>query len=162
ATVTYTKDRAGTTQTLQFQRVAEGDSVTFLATTEVSVGLFIETVTDAGMWDDFKQLLSSYAPGGDDSRAGPRVGEGSTKPTQAMSVAGAGPGDTSAGWLRAKSTMAGKDYYPPSLTVTPPTPDHPMQYVSPPAAVLAARLLGCRLPTSAEWKRALSAAAPGT
>jgi Sulfatase-modifying factor enzyme 1 len=162
ATVTYTRDHAGTTHTVQFTRLAEGDTVTFMATSEVSVGQFIDAVSDAGLWDDFKQLLSSYTPGGYDNRAGPRVWEWSAKGNQVMSVASSGPGDTSRGWLRAKSTMAGKEYYPSGLSVDPPTADSPMQYVSPQAAVLAARVMGCRLPTSAEWKRAQSAGATGT
>ena len=38
-----------------------------------------------------------------------------------------------------------------------PSPDHPMQYVPPAAAMYFARLMGCRLPTSAEWKTAYEA-----
>jgi formylglycine-generating enzyme required for sulfatase activity len=35
-----------------------------------------------------------------------------------------------------------------------PRPDHPMQYVTPEAALYLARLIGCRLPTAAEWREA--------
>jgi hypothetical protein len=163
STVTYSWERAGTTHTMQFQRLAAADdTVTFMGTTEVSVGLFIDAVTAAGKWDDLKPLLANYPAGGDDPRRGPRVWEWSVKPGQVMSVAAPGPGDTSHGWLRTKSTMSGQEYYPEGLTVPPPSPQHPMQYVSPTAAVMAARLMGCRLPTSAEWKAANSSAGGGT
>jgi formylglycine-generating enzyme required for sulfatase activity len=136
--------------------------VSFMGTTEVPVGLFIDAVTGAGKWDEVRPLLANYPAGGYDTRSGPRVWEWSTRPGQVMSVAAPGPGDTSRGWLRAKSTTSGQEYYPPGLTVTPPTPQHPMQYVSPTAAVYAARLMGCRLPTSAEWKAAAALPASGT
>ena len=35
-----------------------------------------------------------------------------------------------------------------------PIGDHPMQYVTPEAAMYIARLIGCRLPTAAEWREA--------
>jgi hypothetical protein len=163
STVTYSWERGGTTHSAQFQRLgAADDTVTFMGTTEVPVGLFIDIVTAAGKWDDMKPLLATYSAGGYDSRSGPRVWEWSVKPGQVMSVAAPGPGDTSHGWLRTKSTMSGQEYYPAGLNVPPPSPQHPMQYVSPTAAVLAARLMGCRLPTSAEWKAALAAAGSGT
>ena len=163
ATISYTWDHAGSTHELLFHHASTGeDVVRFLATTEVSVGVFIDAVAGANKWDEVKPLLANYPAGGDDSRRGPRVWEWSIKPSQVMSVAAPGPGDTSHGWLRTKSTMAGQEYYPAGLTVTPPTADHPMQYVSPTAAGIVARLMGCRLPTSAEWKAALALGAGGT
>jgi hypothetical protein len=164
AAISYSWERAGTTHTLRFQRVAAlDDTVSYLGTTEVPVGLFIDAVSAAGKWDDVKPLLANYPAGGDDTRrSGPRVWEWSTNPSQVMIVAAPHAGDSSQGWLRPKTSMIGQEYYPKDVQVSPPTAQHPMQYVSPTAAVLVARILGCRLPTSGEWKAALSAAAPGT
>ncbi len=86
--VSYTWTRGGTTHTLQFQRLAgTDDTVSFMGTTEVPVGLFIDAVTGAGKWDEVKPLLASYPAGGYDTRSGPRVWEWSTRPGQVMSVA---------------------------------------------------------------------------
>ncbi len=154
-TVTFTHEKGGE---LVFRRLAaDGQAVTFMSTAEVSVGQFITAVGGAGKWDEAKTLLISYPPGGDDPRRGPRSWEWSSDAAEVMSVAAPGEGDTSRGWLRVKSSMAGKEYYPAGLTVEPPTRDHPMQYVSPGAAVLAARALGCRLPTAAEWEAGVKA-----
>ncbi len=43
-----------------------------------------------------------------------------------------------------------------------PSLDHPMNYVSPDAAAMAAEWLGCRLPTSAEWAAAFQRYETGT
>src|SRR5207249_3407097 len=50
--------------------------------------------------------------------------------------------------------MLDKTYYPPNATPPAPRPTDPMQLVTPWSAMYAARLLGCRLPTSDEWKTA--------
>jgi hypothetical protein len=153
-TVTYTHDKAGQ---LTFRRISGTESVAFMSTTEVSVGQFIEAISSAGKWDEVRQLLINYPAGGDDPRRGPRTWEWTTNPDAPMAVAAPGEGDTSSGWLRVKTSMAGKAYYPEGLSVEPPSADHPIQYISPAAAVLAARTLGCRLPTTAEWQAAAAA-----
>jgi hypothetical protein len=51
------------------------------------------------------------------------------------------------------ATPAPIPYYPGTKPV-PPTADAPMQLLSPWSAMYGARLLGCRLPTSDEWKAA--------
>jgi hypothetical protein len=56
------------------------------------------------------------------------------------------------------------DYYAPRLIddVERPTPNHPLQRVSPAAAAVIAGLVGCRLPTEGEWGAAYaSVGSPG-
>ena len=72
-----------------------------------------------------------------------------------MTYARPAAGDTSKGWLRTKKSTLNVEYYPAGMTVEAPSLEHPMQHLSPVAAVLAARAVGCRLPTSAEWKAAV-------
>lgn len=148
----------GLAHTIQFQRVeAAGETVSFVATTEVSVGVFADAVTVAEQWDVVKQWLATFPPGGTDRRRGPRVWDWSLKDGEVMTVARAGSGDSSRGWLRYSSSMVEKSYYPADGTAPePPSPQHPMQFVSPRAAVFAARLLGCRLPTPGEWQGAVA------
>lgn len=162
-TVTYSWTRGATEHKLDFRRLAEGATgeVSFVGTTEVSVGLFADVVSHATKWDEFKDLISKSSEGGIDPRQGPRgwvwVGElglgiAPSKPT--------GPGDTSGGWVRISSTMQQKPCYPDGLVVAPPALNMPMQYVGPAPALFAARLIGCRLPSTGEWKQALTGDGP--
>jgi len=57
-------------------------------------------------------------------------------------------------WLVA---LPGVALYPVNAVPPPPSRSLPIQYVSPEAALYVARLLGCRLPTSAEWAGAFDA-----
>jgi len=144
--------------TLEFRRVeGEGEGVSFVATTEVAVGQFIEMVGSRG--EEFRAFLPKSDAGGVDPRTGPRtwVWSGSNL-TMAKE---AGPGDLAKGWVRIKTQMAGREYYPGGVNVGPVTAEHPMQYLSPKAALFAARLSGCRLPTPSEWKGAGGVAAGG-
>ncbi len=163
--VVYEWQHEGRTHRQEFRRVeaAAGDDVGFVATTEVSVGLFADLVNAAGRWDAMRGtggaagLLPSSEVGGQDPRRGPRgwvwVGD-KIEPSTAPA------GDTSKGWLRPTSRMANQPYYPEGLTVEPPSRAMPMQQVPVKAAALAARLAGCRLPTAAEWTAA-AAGGPG-
>ncbi|MCE7973171.1 MAG: hypothetical protein DYG92_02425 [Leptolyngbya sp. PLA1] len=142
--------RLGSTP-VEFRRLEPtGEGVSFVSTTEMSVGGFIDLV--GGRGEEFRSIMPRSDAGGVDPRVGPRVWvwQGS-----ALAVTSpAGPGDLGQGWVRIKTQMAGREYYPPGLKVDPPSRDHPMQYLSPHAAVLAARLAGCRLPTLDEWTAA--------
>lgn len=151
--VAYTLRHGGNTHRVEFRRIepASGDDVSFLATTEVSVGQFAGAIDAAGKWAEFKTALPSSDTGGLDMRRGPRAwvwNDGKIVPSPI------GDGDTSAGWLRGSPSMAGKAYYPEGMKIDPPTWDSPMQQVSARAAMLMARLAGCRLPTPGEWKTA--------
>lgn len=142
--------RLGTTP-VEFRRLEPtGEGVSFVSTTEMSVGAFIDLV--GGKAEEFRTIMPKSDAGGVDPRVGPRVWgwQGSSLAVTSP----AGPGDLGQGWVRIKTQMAGREYYPAGLKVDPPSRDHPMQYLSPHAAVLAARLAGCRLPTVDEWTAA--------
>lgn len=142
--------RLGSTP-VEFRRLEPtGEGVSFVSTTEMSVGGFIDLV--GGRAEEFRSIMPKSDAGGVDPRVGPRVWawQGSTLAVTSP----AGQGDLGQGWVRIKTQMAGREYYPAGLKVDPPSRDHPMQYLSPHAAVLAARLAGCRLPTVDEWTAA--------
>ncbi len=176
---------------LEFRRLgAAGRSrVTYLATTEVSMAEFTLAVSDGGKdgsgdgvgqgdWARVRPLMMVFDPRTDDPRLGPRVwtwepsrswtwGEGERPMVDRglLSPIVASPsvaGNTSKGWLR-PMTRAEEDYYPETIRgdVRAPSDSMPMQYVSARAAVHVSRLMGCRLPTSAEWKQALAAERKG-
>ena len=122
----------------------------YLATREVSVGLFINAVDAANAWAAVKPLLGDHSPTSD-KRQGPRTWkwEASKKKIRFAQ-----------NWLFLEGVHA--KVYPPGLAAGKPSARHPMQYVSPEAALFLARLLGCRLPTAAEWRAAYDAHARAT
>lgn len=141
---------------LEFRRVEPKAARPFyLCTTEMSFAQFTGVVSSASAWSEVRRLPWPYLPGAADSRRGARVWEWSDTASAAMS--------TPMLWL------SPEDYndYPPELragrfnrtSMSPqfggdPSPDHPMQHVSPPTALYVANLLACRLPTSTEWMAA--------
>ncbi len=170
-----------TPRTITFRRVETSDAgrSAYLSTSEVSLGLFTSVLSKAtptseiglGRWPEVRPLLSSFDPRTDDPRPGPRVwtwnpnaswawgsGDGPRR-GEPMTPAGGVVSDTSHGWLR-PMTRPGLAYYPPDLFLgggpAVPASFHPMQYVSPRAALFMARLAGCRLPSVDEWRRALA------
>jgi hypothetical protein len=176
--VTYrallTTDAGKEDVTLVFRRVkpTAAGPASWVCTTETSMGLFADLITAAGRWNDVRagRLLTEYEPdrgGGGDPRKGPRVWEW---PRYARA-----PGITwTRQWLSPDYVPAGADHYPPPIVGdynynptqigSPATQERapelnpsrrqPMQYVSAKAAMLAASLAGCRLPTAAEWQAA--------
>lgn len=147
---------------LVFRRIQTpaGSAPVYLCTTEVSCGLFIDAVSALDKWRDMAEMLWVYDPREGDPRLGPRTWEWSRyrRPSQ-------GPRRTMV-WLAGQG-----DHYPPQLAVSNdssvlrdadghaapllnPSKRQPMQYVSPRAAIYFARLMGCRLQTTAEWKAA--------
>jgi hypothetical protein len=149
---------------LEFRRVEPSDSevVSYLGTTEVSVGQFAAIVDAAGRWEEYRTkpepsfLPSPPDPAGLDPRAGARSwvwSGGKIEPAKPVE------GDTSSGWLRVRPSMTGKPYYPDGLLVEPPSWDSPMQQVGPVASALTAKLAGCRLPTANEWRAAVQISA---
>ncbi len=170
-----------TPRTITFRRVETSDAgrSAYLSTSEVSLGLFSSVVSKAtpsseiglGRWPEVRPLLSPFDPRTDDPRPGPRVwtwnpnaswawgsGDGPRR-GEPMIPAGGVVSDASHGWLR-PMTRPGLAYYPPDLFLgggpAVPATVHPMQYVSPRAALFMARLTGCRLPSVDEWRRALA------
>ncbi len=105
----------------------------YLSTTEVSVGLFAAIAQQSGAFGDVASLM-------------PRAEE--------LDVA-----HIPRVWRIAGRQFVPNTLWPWELRVARPSTASPMQSVSPQAALLAARLIGCRLPTPAEWAAAYSAAA---
>ncbi len=155
--IVFTLNQNGHSTAVTFERLPGEGDIAYLSTAEVTVGAFADAITKAAAWEEVRPELAKFTSG-EDSRRGPRVWEWSTQPGEEMIVATPGKGDTSSGWLRVKPTMAGVSYYPAGLSVPPPTRDHPMQFVSPTAAMLMARTVGCRLPTREEWTKAVDKA----
>jgi hypothetical protein len=123
----------GSEHVLKFIRVQPKQGpACYLCTTEVSVGLFADSFKVTGKWADAAGLLHAFE---DTSRPkGPRTWVWKGRNTRYVVVAQE--------WM----------YKGPE--VPPPTPRHPVNYVSAGAALYFASLLGCRLPTVSEWRAA--------
>lgn len=142
---------------LEVQRAGETVPVYF-GVAEVSVGQFAQMAAHARKTDELRQTLAPFDPA-TATWVGPR--------SWTWNAAGAivhGPL-----WLRLDANVTPqRPAYAPSLVRAgdprrireeaggEPTADHPIQQISPAAAVLAARLAGCRVPTSDEWRAALA------
>ena len=136
---------------LRFRRVqADGMRPSYLCTTEVSVGLAIDAVAAADKWDDFRKAIRLARIAERDRRTEP-------DPRKGPRAWDATPGEEATLVLNRREWLVklpGGEPYPDGQAPKPPTPDSPMQYVTPEAALYLARLLGCRLPTAAEWRQA--------
>jgi hypothetical protein len=151
--------------TLTFITVTVGDAEALVSTSEVSAALFADVLKAAGIKPSdapdarSTQSLLFVTSGGPDPRSGPRVW---ASPDGAAILAAAVPGVPAEwnGWfasnetLEAPKTSAGFRWIPEGVTIPPPSLDLPIQQVSPEAAALVARRLGCRLPTPEEWAAA--------
>jgi hypothetical protein len=143
--VRYAAPMAEALPELTFARVNMPDgTVTFIQTTEVSVGQFGAILAARSSGSEMAKLSFPWFERGNDPRVGPRAWEwGAT--------GSARPGVTpSRAWLSRIGLGVMADY-PSGGEPAAPTSETPMQYVSPTMAVYAARLVGCRLPTVAEW-----------
>lgn len=145
ASVKFTwNSQTGNRHSLVMARVeAPGVKPSYLCTTEVSLGLFLDVVEASGSWQELRKQLKLYAS--EDTRRGPRVWElaGDKRPIEAAT------------WTAPILGVEESMIYPPELKVGQPKRTHPMQYISPAAAAYFAALLGCRLPNSGEWQAAL-------
>lgn len=138
--------------TLEFVAIAgAGATTTFVSTTEVPVGMVIDTIDAIGKWGEFMTLLPP-ASSGTDSRQGPRVWsyQGTGTAARIQVAPSEGQGD---GWFAQGSAPAG-------FTAPPPVPTSPMQHITAGGAVYVSKVLGCRLPTPGEWKAAAANAGP--
>lgn len=146
---------------IEVQRAAETVPVYF-GIAEVSVGQFAQMAAHARKMDELRQTLAPFDPA-TATWVGPR--------SWTWNAAGTivhGPL-----WLRLDANVTPqRPAYAPTLVRAgdprrireeaggEPTADHPIQQVSPAAAVLAARLAGCRVPASDEWRAALALLGP--
>jgi len=112
---------------------------TYLSTTEVPLGLFIDAVTAAKAWKPMESMLAERPEGPCAWQWASADGERRVR--------------------RAERWLEGFRYAP-DIPRDLPSENHPVQQVSPAAAIYFAWLLGCRLPTAAEWKAAARAASP--
>jgi len=155
--VEFTWSGASGPHTIEFVRVETAAGPAYLATTEVSVGLFADTVESAAAWAEVLPTLRGFrsdsAP--EDIRS-PRTWQFESSepgPAKRIGVARAN-GDLGRGWIPVGARTRGTPYYPDAEAVPTPTPASPIQHVSPYGAAFVANLLGCRLPTSVEWAAA--------
>lgn len=152
--VTYASPRGGASiEFIRLEGVGGPDAATFLSASEVSLAQFIEVAAPG--WDSIRPLLRAFDEF--DPRLGPRVWTWSAGPGDPIRRA-ANLRDPTLGWI---ATMGRDPSYYAEDPPAGPDLNHPMQQVSARAAIAAARLVGCRLPTSAEW-RAAHAAGPAT
>jgi len=143
-------------QVLEFVRV-EGPScpAAYLCTTEVSVGLFIDAVDAAQCWPDVLPSLAGYVAGRTPNPvSGPRPwafdvsgGSGAAQRIRLSDPAD----DLGRGWLPVGAKTNGLPYYPDPQKPEPPSLASPMQFLGAQAAAYVSGLVGCRLPTTAEW-----------
>ncbi|MFW6163082.1 MAG: SUMF1/EgtB/PvdO family nonheme iron enzyme, partial [Planctomycetota bacterium] len=136
-------------QGLRFVRVEPAGGAAkpaYVATTEVSVALFTDVLDAADRWVEAAGLLRAYDPNVDD-RKGPRVWEWKRGDRTGI--------QSPQRWTARESGHS--RYYADGLKLGTPEGHHPMQHVSAAAALYFAGLLGCRLPTAAEWRGAFEA-----
>ena len=114
----------------------------YVSTTEVSIGFFksVAKETGADAWQEVANNLAEVTSWG-----GPRGWE---KKGQGI--------DLREEWLWISPQREGhKPFYAPSVGSPPPPNERsPMHWIKPEGAEAFAELVGCRLPTTAEWKAA--------
>lgn len=135
---------------ISFVRVETSEGVSYVQASEVSLGLFSSLVDAADAWGDVTRL-GRIEVRADPVRQGPAVWQWDIRrsggPVAGMVPASAQGRPTSRGWFDHDNYMARVAYFEAGKEPDPPSRDHPMQYVSPSAALHVARLAGCRLPT---------------
>jgi hypothetical protein len=161
----YFPNKAGAKYTLTFVRLqvnessipagsGGGQKTIYLCTTEMPVGLFIDSFNTFGKIDDL------------DNDKHPDQAHWFKVPAQKKDDVYLSNGPrawrivdrkftVNQDWLDdAGPQMIGQPSYPPNATPPAPRATDPLQLISPWSAMYAARLLGCRLPTFDEWKTA--------
>jgi hypothetical protein len=137
----WTSSFGGGQHELTFVRVEpKGGTASYISTTEVSVGLFIDVVKSLDKWQEMKGFLRNYASAEKDERLGPRTWELDRGTIGESKI-----------WCPIPVGLSETDFYARGTPVGTPSRDHPIQYVTPQAAAFLALLVGTRLPSSAEW-----------
>lgn len=171
AWVVYTPPGGGN-GSLRFWRVTDGQTpggppAAYLCETETSLAMFT-TILEAGRGGQDVVKLLSRLDADPDPRRGPsawgfirREARAPGKPP--IELRAPDTRRVGQGWLNVVAGMdRGEPYYPEGLQVAPPSPESPMNYLPATAAIYAARLAGCRLPTPAEWAAAAAMNQGGT
>lgn len=131
-----------------------GDGAIFMLEHEAPVWLLTEVAREDPSSGVLSRWLDADPGASGDRRVGPRTWAWADVPGQPgrrwPAPAGA--------WMSAEVASAG-EFYPAALegVVGEATAWHPVTRVSPVAAVLMARMVGCRLPTAGEWSAAVEA-----
>ncbi len=128
-------------------RPAGQSKPSYVCTTEVSMGLFVEMMESAKLWPAIKGRLPTSVSA--------KAFSGWTMATNAVAV-------RSSGWWRPRDPQLTFSLYPKTDGFPPAKPDagHPMHRLSPAVAMLLATTMNCRPQTSAEWLAAYGVAAP--
>ena len=132
---------------IRFARLQTPSGPLYLAETELTVGTALAAAHDEQVGRDLAALLNAAA--GKDTRKGPRAWVYDADADHGLTPLAPNPGAWRAGDAKAEAE-AGPG----------PSPQTPMNYVSAESAVYLAGLLGCRLPTEAEWSAAADQWAP--
>ena len=132
----------------QFIRISpeeQGVRPFYLCSTEVSLGVFIQVISRADKWQDIHVFISEEAM--DPLRPGPWLWDYDEE-NQKMVIREE--------WVNIPSLSQSADYYPEGSGKDIPSESHPMHHISPHLAIYFSKLLGCRMPSPAEWKIANS------
>lgn len=155
----------GLRRPIEFRRVEQksGGRPFYLGTSEVTLAEFVGALDGARLWDESLRLDWAYQPGKPDRRRGPRGWEWTGGPGGLPTL------DPSELWMTDLQDGKHNDF-PVEFrerrfnrnVIGPtfggmPSQRHPIQYISAQAALYYAAALGCRLPSSAEWRAALEA-----
>jgi hypothetical protein len=150
---------SGRTHRVRFNLLPAGSAasgVTYVATTEVSIGLFADVFAAAGgdlprVLDSRDLVKESRGPLGWRT---PR--EGARRFFPGTPSTGGSAEETVNGWFLSEQEALGpgQGLIPEGLTVAPPSWLTPMTHVSPATALGAARQLNCRVPSEGEWRAA--------
>jgi hypothetical protein len=155
-TFTHQFTAQGAPFNLTFVRVApDGAPEAFICTQETTADLFIKSMAAGDRWATVGPMLPQYEPQFPNLN-GPRVWVWSSpaRPGRPLNV------DRDWFWANPDLKPKGKtDPYPTGAGFPPASPvaDSPMNFVTPVASLYMARVVGCRLPTSAEWAAAVKA-----
>jgi hypothetical protein len=142
---------------LAFARVAlSGGGSMYIATEEMSVGAFSAILEKKAAVGEMANLGFPGFEAGADPRIGPRTWEWGV-----LSAMTGRRGVVPARAWVSRMGGAAVHEYPTGKEPAPPSEASPMQYVSPAGALMVARLVGCRLPSAAEWTAARGQYAAG-
>ena len=144
---------SGTDVALRFVLVpgieGEEGSAVYLAEHELSLEACSAIIDRAEAWADLRTLLPAEDPALGDARRGPRTWRWGN-------VGGERRFTRARAWL-SPTVMDANRAYPRGLRAGRPTDDHPVQQLSPAAAVFIAGRAGCRLPSAGAWQAAARA-----
>ncbi|KPK76838.1 MAG: hypothetical protein AMJ79_05260 [Phycisphaerae bacterium SM23_30] len=149
-TYAWTWQRGPQNHELTFVRVEpEGADPAYLCTTEVSLGLFIDVI-EAALQAKLNIPVGNEMLTQESAQdwPGPRTWRLTNNRVIPLT-----PNPT---WVRQgrelfEGGQGDRNYYPQDIVPPQITREHPIQHIPAETALFVARLIGCRLPTSAEW-----------